>query len=403
MKMREPAMVSKRAVLLVGQVVVALWCQASHAAAQQSLGDLLSFLITNQSIPTGDFVKDAQAGETTRAAIARLLTDELAVLPASVSSPALVYRFNSSLGVAERVTDQFGPFFSERALTVGRGEAAFGISLRVSQFDRLDHRDLRDGAFVTTANRFRDEQQPFDVDRLTLDLSARTATAFATVGLTDAIDLGVALRLVSLSLSGTRVETYRGSMLTQARAEADVTGLGDSIVRAKWQMWKRPHAGGVAALVEGRLPTGDKDDLLGAGQASLRVLAIASMERPRLGIDVNGGFTAGAPTDEVQVSVATSVMASPRLTVVGELLGRHIPHSGRLSTIAAPHPDLRDVETIRLVTEPGALSVAAVVTGAKWNVTGPWLIHGSVSWPLSGGGLHTAPVAQVGLEYALVP
>jgi hypothetical protein len=33
----------------------------------------------------------------------------------------------------------------------------FGLSASSSSFNRLDHEDLRDGSFLTTANRFTDE------------------------------------------------------------------------------------------------------------------------------------------------------------------------------------------------------------------------------------------------------
>ena len=54
---------------------------ARPASAQQTMTDVLGFLLTNRSIPTGDFVRDEQAAAQTRDVFARLLTLQLATLP----------------------------------------------------------------------------------------------------------------------------------------------------------------------------------------------------------------------------------------------------------------------------------------------------------------------------------
>jgi hypothetical protein len=381
--------------------VASLFLQASPALAQQALVDVLTTLVTNQSIPTGDFGKDAQAALGTRDTIARLLSVELAAQPVTVASPGLIYRLNPELGVVERATDQFGPFYSERALTTGRGQTAFGLTFRHSSYHRLDGHDLRDGQFVTTANQFRDEPQPFDVDRLTLRLDASTVTAFANVGVTDRLDVAVIAPVIALHLEGTRTETYRGALMTQARVNADATGLGDMAVRAKWQVWRGVRAGGLAALGEIRFPTGDTQNLLGAGKTSLRLLAIASTGTGRVGVDFNGGFTSGGLADELHYTLATSLAASPRITLVGELLGHRLTGVGQITSAEAPHPTIQGVDTLRLTTTDASTMLASALAGVKWNVAGMWLVSGSVAWPLTNNGLRPGPVAQVGLEYVL--
>jgi hypothetical protein len=122
---------------------------------------------------------------------------------------------------------------------------------------------------VTSGNWFRDEAAPFDVERLTLRLSARTLTGFANVGITDRLDVGIALPFVSVSLSGLRENTYRGQAQVQARADADATGIGDMAVRAKYRIVDAPSAAAVAALFELRVPTGDADNLLGSVSGSI--------------------------------------------------------------------------------------------------------------------------------------
>src|SRR3954466_11430532 len=145
---------------------------AAAPAPAQSVGDVLTFLVTNQSVSTGSVERDRAAALATSVTISRALAANLATLPVTSSSGAFVYRFNPELGTVERATQSFGPFFTERASTIGRYQASFGLTMQQLHFTSLDGRNLRDGSLVTTANQFTDEATPFDIDRLTLDINA---------------------------------------------------------------------------------------------------------------------------------------------------------------------------------------------------------------------------------------
>ena len=90
-------------------------------AAAQSVSDVLSFLLTNRAVQTDDFERDAAAAAATRDTVTTLLGAELATLPPSLSSAGFTYRFNSTLGTAERASTSFGSFFTERSLTARQG------------------------------------------------------------------------------------------------------------------------------------------------------------------------------------------------------------------------------------------------------------------------------------------
>src|SRR5215510_11767191 len=157
---------------LAAALAAALSIGAARPARAQTLGDVLTFLVTNQSVQTGSIERDRAAAQATSDTISRALLANLATLPVPSSSGAFVYRFNPELGTVERPTQTFGPFFLERALTAGRGHASFGMTFQQFHFTSLDGRNLRDGSLVTTANQFTDESTPFDVDRLALDIDA---------------------------------------------------------------------------------------------------------------------------------------------------------------------------------------------------------------------------------------
>jgi len=168
---------------------------ASAPASAQSVTDVLTFLVTNQSVATGSVERDREAAQATSVTISRALAANLATLPVTSSSGSFVYRLNPELGTVERATQSFGPFFTERALGAGRGRASFGLTLQQLHFSSLDGHSLRDGSLITTANRFTDESAPFDVDQLTLNINASVATLYGNVGVTDRLDVGVAAPL----------------------------------------------------------------------------------------------------------------------------------------------------------------------------------------------------------------
>ncbi len=373
---------------------------AGPAAAQAPVSEVLSFLLTNQSVPTGDFIKDAQAAAVTRDTISRLLLVELTTLPLSSSSAGFTYRFNPALGTIERASQGFGPFFAERSLTAGKHQASFGVSVQFADYSQLNGVDLEGGTFVTTANQFRDESTPFDVETLTLDLKSRTLTFLGNVGISDRVDVGFAVPVVSLSLEGSRVNVYRGQTLLQASATADTTGMGDMAVRGKVRLSGGETSSGLAVVAEVRLPTGDEEDLLGSGEASFTTMIVGSYEPGRLAAHVNAGITGGGLLDEVSYRGAVSFSASPRVTLLGELLGRRIADVGQLTQERVPHPSIAGVDTIRLVTTGTSVNSTALTGGVRWNVGGSWLLNASITVPLVNRGLRPQATTLVGVDYA---
>ena len=380
-------------------VPLALAASTGSARAQEPLSDVLSFLLTNQSVPTGDFVRDAEAAQVTSDTMSRLLLVELSTLPLSTSSAGFAYRFNPALGTVERASDSFGPIFTERSVTAGRRQASIGASVTTARYTHLDDRDLRDGRLVTTGNQFRDEARPFDIETLTLELSSRTVTFLGNLGLTDRIDVGVAVPLVSISLAGERVNTYRDISLVQASANAQAQGLGDVAVRTKVRL-AGERGGGVSAIAEVRLPTGRREDLLGSGRVAVRGLLVASAEVGRLGAHVNGGASVGGISNEQHYRGALTFGASPRLTLIGEVLGRRIADVGRVTLERAPHPSIVGVDALRLVAAGTSTHTAIAVAGAKWNIARTLLLNGNVSVPLTSRGLRPQVIAVVGLDVA---
>lgn len=369
------------------------------SAAAQSVSEVLSFLLTNRAVQTDDFERDAAAAAATRDTVTTLLASELATLPPSLSSAGFSYRFNSMLGTAERSSTSFGSFFTERSLTAGKGQAALGVNFRMANYRRLDGSDLAGGQFVTTANQFRDEAAPFDIETLSLEIDSRVLTFTGSYGVTDRLDVSAAVPFVELSLDGTRVNTYRGTPTVQAVAEATSRGFGDVAVRAKYGLFSSGTSG-IALAGELRLPTGREEDLLGTGKAAFSALLIGSSEHGPVGYHGNVSLSGGGLANELAYRGALTYSASERVTLVGELVGRRYGEAGRITQVRVPHAMIGGVDTIRLISEDSTLSTASVVVGAKWNVTSTWILSGHTQLPMTDRGLRSGAVTLIGLDYA---
>jgi len=385
--------VNRRAVVLA----IAALAVGAVSVSAQTPADVISFLVTNQSVQTGDR-GDQAAAAATRDTIARALLVNLAAVPIQTSSSGFVYRLDPELGTVRRVSDSFGTFFVERASTSGRGRFSLGVSASAAGYDRLDGLPLRDGSLVTTANKFTDEAAPFDVDTLTLRLSTHTMTVVASYGVTDRLEVAGALPFVRLHVEGVRMNVYRGESFVQATGSGDASGVADAAVRVKYVVASSAPAA-FALAGEVRLPTGDASALLGAGRAAVRVLAIGSAESGRVGVHGNAGFSRGGVSDDLTASGAVSVAATPRLTVSGELLLRHLGDLNPVTTAAFPNPLIAGAETTRLVPWVGGTTLGNAVTGIKWNPHATLVVTAQLWWALSSAGL-TAPVAPaIAIDY----
>lgn len=370
---------------------------ARVADAQQSVSDVLSFLVTNRSIPTDDFVRDEQAALATRDTISKLLVLELATLPSS-SGGGFTYRLDPALGTVIRASDSFGPLFTERSLLAGRGRASFGMSFSSVSYDNIDGRNLRDGTLVSTASVFRGETTPFDIETVTLRFRTDTVTLNGTVGLTDEVEISAGIPFIRLNLEGERVDNYRGQQLLQASGSASTAGLGDIVLRARYNMY-RAGASGMAVGAEVRLPTGNEEDLLGTGSTSFTPRFIGSYEQDRVGIHGEVGYTLGGVSEALTYAGAVTAVAAPRLTLVGELLGRRLNAVGRLVETTLPHPRLAGVDTVRLTSSDETAERLLVVAGFKWNIASTWLLTANILRPLTDVGLNARWVPSVTFDY----
>ena len=386
---------------LIWLCVVLHLVPAVAGAQGTSADDVVTFLVLNQAVPTGDFTKDAQAADATRATLVRSLLVELATFPITTAAGGFSYRFDPALGTLQRVSQGFGPFLLDRASTVGGGHGSVSLTYRSSVFSTLDGRNLRGGAFVTSANKFRDEPEAFDVDRLTLDMRTDTVTFLATYGITNRIDVGVAVPFVRLVIDGERSNTYRGSTRVQAQGRAESVGLADLPIRSKILLFDAVPAR-LSAAFDVQLPTGDPDNLRGSGQTSLKSAVLASVGSGDIELHLNAGLITGGLARQTFGGASVTASVGSALTISGEALMRHVAGPGGIQEVTEPHPLFAGVDTTRLLPAYDGTVTATLVAGVRWNVATTWLLNVYTLVPLTDTGLNSRPTPAFSIDYSFV-
>jgi hypothetical protein len=379
--------------------VIALLVPAAAVSAQDqdTVRAALRSLTTGQAVQADDVARDREAAETARDAIARALVVNLTTAPIGTSSGGFQYRLNPELGTVERVSQNFGTFFVERALIIGAGSTSLGMTTSTAGYDRLNGYALGDGSLVTAATHVRGEALA-DAERLTMRLRASTMAFFATVGVADQAELGIVVPVTRISLDGTRWSSPRGTPLLQANAAASASGLGDIAIRGKYGLVSS-RTFSLAATGELRLPTGSQENLLGAGSPALRVLGVASFESGPAGLHLNGGFDRGGISDEINMAVALAVAVHPRATLTTEVMRRRISELRPFELTSAAQPGVDGADIVRLTAGLDAGTAVTAATGVKWNVSDTLVLSGQILWCLNDRGLTAPATPTVSLEY----
>jgi hypothetical protein len=378
------------------------------------------------------FVNDARVLEATTLIdqISQQIGSQVSLFPLGSSSAGFTYAYDSSLGTFNRTTQTFGPAFAERTATVGKGKYSFDTYYIHTQYKALDGFGLDDGSIKINL-RHQALSPPSFVEgdviqaALNMNLKSDSVVFLFNAGITDRLDIGVAVPVIHVAMDLTYHATILdfathnvsptthvfsdGSKTRDFSSTGSASGVGDMIIRGKYNVMNTP-AGGVGAGVELKLPTGDADNMLGAGATQARFYFIGSGGRGRSLAHVNFGYTASSSEASNQINYVGGVeyAASPKVTVVGDLLGWNLRDSIRLHSAATPiafqQGPAAPVETTTVATvalSSGSLSTAFGTAGVKLNPTGNLLISAHVLFPLTtSSGLKSGVSPVLGFEYS---
>jgi hypothetical protein len=265
--------------------------------------------------------------------------------PITSSSSGTTFRFVGGAPVATATSG--GPIFGERAQTLGRGRWVMGFGLSQAQFERLNGVSLSNIEF-----NFTHENRPpldtvgvpaFERDyiqmRLDMSVNLLVASFSSTYGLFDGVDVGVTVPFVRTSVSGhssaeifllgqDTLHRFSGTatnpvLTASATAAGIASGLGDIESHLKIRVTQSERLG-IALLGSARFPSGDENNLLGAGAFSGRALGIVSA---RLGGFNPHGYmgytvrTGSLQTNSVEGNIGFDHLLAPWATMAFDMLG----------------------------------------------------------------------------------
>ncbi len=368
------------------------------------------------------------AREAGNAAVLTFIEDAIAQsignIPISSASGGATFTFEGGLPV--RTTVSSGPIFGERAQTLGRGRLLAGVNVSSVQFTSLRGTPLDDIVLNFTHENVGPPGSPMGVPtfendifqvRTALNLDLLVTTFFATYGVLDGVDIGVAVPLVRASLRGQSeaqifpfsypsLDHHFGtleapSLQETSSVEGSATGIGDVAVRVKMTLSQSPRFG-FGMLGDVRLPTGDEENLLGAGELAVRGIGVFSARLGDFSPHANVGylFRAGErQSGAVLATVGFDHLMVPWATLAFDLIAE-LP-TGEALELPAPviieQPFTRQVIPTNIPDRRDDLVNASL--GAKFSATQGFnvVINGVV--PLNRGGLRPNAIWTAGLEY----
>lgn len=367
----------------------------------------------------------AQGNDAVIAFLTDAIGDATASVPLSATSSGAT--FSVVGGVPVRTSISSGPIFGERTQTLGRGRFFIGASVTGMEFTSLNGTPLRDlalnfkhedGAPADTLG-----SPQFENDYMALDLAVSlnilVGTVAMTAGLTDFIDVGVAVPLVRTQVSGrseaqihpfgpTAIHRFGGTSVdpvlrATATTEGSATGIGDIAGRIKFNLGQSTSMG-AALLAEIRLPTGDEEDLLGSGSTQFRALGLYSAQFGTFSPHLNVGYVARGDSrtqnDAVLLGLTVDNLLSDWATLAAGFESELQVGDNKFTLppdIEFDEPFRRTVQATNVPNKDGNLLRASL--GAKFTVRGGTVLVLNALLPLRDVGLQPDFIWTVGLDF----
>ena len=360
------------------------------------------------------------------------LVSQLVSVPLPSPAGGFTFQFDPSLGVFRRTTQSFGPILAERADTLGARHMSFGFAHQRYTYDTVEGLNLNSIPAVFTHDNASLLGGREDVVATTnaIEATVNQSTMFLTVGVTDTLDLSLAVPLVRNHLQVVSQATIHRLGTTnplthffrQANGEVgeqriftavgDASGLGDILVRVKSTIARR-QTSAFAVGCNVRLPTGDEMNLLGSGAAGLQPFGIWSATYGKFSPHLNASYhwngssvLAGNPAtgesahfpDQVAYAAGTELSVNPRLTMAFDLLGTYTIDAQRLTPQTFHALDGRSTFP-NITFERASFNAVNGAVGLKADLIQRLLLQVNLLFKINEGGLRDKVTPLVGLEY----
>jgi len=377
---------------------------------------------------------------------------EIGVQLSQVPLASPVSGFIFANGVMQEATS-FGPVLADRAETLGKRRIFVGASYEYFDFDKADGVDLKSFGAV-----FQHEQEPticatipstpclngepiYTNDIIAtqnrVDIKVHQVTMVATYGLSDRLDVSLALPVVDVRvgmrsnatifnfepppinhtfapITDNPRETYFSPSAANFTNSDSALGIGDLRLRGKYVAWRdSKEKSAVAVGLDLRLPTGDAYKFLGSGTWGIRPFAIYSYSarvspHASAGFEGNGnsvlaGTVTSQPVTKAKLPDVFTYSAGADASIrrwVGvsvDYIGTSLLNAARVET--SNFTDYVGNSHQNITTFTSTVNQSNISLGGKVRPVGRLLVTGNVLFRLNDPGLHFKPSPLIGLSY----
>jgi hypothetical protein len=329
------------------------------------------------------------------------IASEVGSFPFSSSVGGFSFEFDPTIGDFVSTSKTLGPLVAERASTLGKGRFNLNAAYTLFEYSKFSGQDLNH--FDVTAKHdtdvvgFPDTREQFenDIIRIEMDLNIRlrAISISGTYGLLDRLDVGFLLPYASsrvdVRTTASVVESGENTLFpgihtfdpaveaSESRASGSASGLGNIILRSKYQMLKSETID-LSGAVLVQFGTGDQEDFLGTGDTTIRPFLVASRTFGNFTPHASFGYEFNRDRDDhsaIEYGLGFDV-GNNRITVAGELIGSSESDGDGIGD------DIVDTSW-----------------GVKWNPFQKALVGLNVQLPVNDSGLRSTIVTTLSFEY----
>jgi hypothetical protein len=338
---------------------------------------------------------------------------DLSQLPLATPASGIIFEFVN--GVLTESTKNLGSIMTERSETIGRHKLYVAFTYQQFRFHSIDGNDLENVPIVFTFPTSNDVVYTQTVNRF--NSTVNQYVGYATFGLTDRVDVSIAVPISRISLgvssAGTEYSTTTSAQASfQEYLAGSASGFGDVVLAAKGTAWSNEHYA-LALGAELRLPSGDALNFLGSGAVGVKpYMALSRSGRVsshlNLGYQWNGNsvLATNSKGQEQQLPgyflyyFGADINATDRLTFVADFLGQEYFSAPRVSSpTIVPIPNRGLAFPSIEPTGNSSYSNDNLAIGLKVNPWSTLLITANVLVRLNSGGLRSNVVPLVGISY----
>ena len=359
---------------------------------------------------------------------------QLSQLPVASAASGFVLTLDKTLGIYTASAGSLGPVLTQRGDTIGKYKLFLAFSYQRFQFNSIDGVSIDRNPSIDTG---RGLPLVFNIPAPNLlnttvygqtqnriDTHVDQYVALATFGLTDRIDISVAIPIqrIAIAVSTAGVEHFvnsvtnvqTGSVPFSQYVPGSASGIGDVVVGGKATVLKGEKMS-LAFGTDVRFPSGNEKNFLGSGAYGFKpYLAFSRTGRisPHLNFgyqwnsfsalfpNPNGGGNLRLP-DSITYAAGADVRVVKKLTFAADLIGTRFFDAPRVrpTTTGIPDASGQPVQTPDLASYKDSYDANELALGVKINPVGKLVIYGNVLLKLDDPGLRAKYIPLVGVSY----